>query len=57
MTTDLTGPNSTPGGTQGNGCGDEAYDDEITPEILASMNEVVSDDDFVGYEVVDGPAW
>lgn len=33
------------------------YDDEITPETIAQMNEVVSDDDFTGYEVVDGPAW
>lgn len=33
------------------------YDDEITREDIDKMNEIVSDNDFVGYKVVSGPGW
>jgi len=56
MTALLNGPNSQPVDHVEQKCV-ETYEDEVTPQMLALMNEEVSDNEFVGYEVLDGPAW
>jgi len=33
------------------------YDDEVTAETISRLNKVVSDDEFVGYKDISGPAW
>lgn len=33
------------------------YDDDVTPEKIAQLNKIVSDDEFVGYKVISGPGW
>ena len=36
---------------------EETYNDEVTPETITKMNEVVDDQEFDDYETVAGPAW
>jgi hypothetical protein len=33
------------------------YDDEITVETISRLNKIVSDDEFVDYKDISGPAW
>jgi hypothetical protein len=33
------------------------YDDEITVETISRLNNIVSDDEFVDYKDIFGPAW
>ncbi len=53
-TLENTGPNPVP-------CDDPVqepvYADEVTEVEIAALNEVANDDDFDGWEIVDGPAW